>query len=67
VLHMSDTLEQTKKDNLCPAAREDPEGCPYGGPSRSNCTDCQDLPIWWFDKDNSLAETKTGGEMNETM
>ena len=45
----SDSSYSTKIYKLCPAAREDPAGCPYGGASRWNCTDCQDLPIWYFD------------------
>ena len=35
---------------LCPSAKADPDECPCDGASRSNCTYCQDLPIWWFDK-----------------
>jgi len=27
--------------------------CPCGDESRENCTDCQDLPPWWFDNINS--------------
>ena len=37
------------ENKLCPDAREDPLGCPYGGASRENCTHCQDLPVWYFD------------------
>jgi len=54
---LSRTIIKDDDWGLCPAAREDPLGCPYGGGSRSNCTDCQDLPIWYFDKNNSSEET----------
>jgi len=37
-----------KEYKLCPDAEKN--GCPYGGASRANCTNCQDLPIWYFDE-----------------
>lgn len=49
--NMSRTIIDSKEGvrGLCPKARNDPEGCPYGSASRTNCTDCQDVPIWYFD------------------
>ena len=41
---------------LCPTAMNDPKGCPYGFPSRANCTHCQDLPIWYFDKSKRVLD-----------
>jgi len=48
--HVYLALTMGSEDNICPSAKEDPLGCPMGGASRANCTSCQDLPIWYFDK-----------------
>lgn len=41
------------------------EECPCGEQSRKNCTDCQDLPEWYFDKPNKIICSICGMEFQK--
>jgi len=46
---LNDTTDIDYSERMCPDAKE--KGCPYEIPSRENCAHCQDLPVWYFDKE----------------
>ena len=46
---LSDTSESDDTAGMCPEAVKN--GCPYEVATRENCAHCQDLPVWYFDKE----------------